>query len=87
MKASSSGQGCHADDSGRTDDRTMASRSSVTWMHCSVRYEVTWDKILASVRMRWRPRRHVRVRTDTHMHPLGRQCIRAMDAKGFGETT
>jgi hypothetical protein len=45
-------QGCHADDSGRTDGqtdrrtdkrtdaRTMAAGSSVTWTHYSVRYEV-----------------------------------------------
>jgi hypothetical protein len=26
-----------ADDNGRTEDRTMAARSSVTWTHCSVR--------------------------------------------------
>jgi hypothetical protein len=25
-----------------TDDRTMATGSSVTWTHCNVRYEVTW---------------------------------------------
>jgi hypothetical protein len=37
-----SGQGCHADDSGRTDGRTMAAGSSVSWTHCSVSYEVTW---------------------------------------------
>jgi hypothetical protein len=27
---------------GRTDARTMAAGSFVTWTHCSVRYEVTW---------------------------------------------
>jgi hypothetical protein len=27
---------------GRTDDRTMAAGSSVTWTHYSVRYKVTW---------------------------------------------
>jgi hypothetical protein len=27
---------------GRTDSQTMATGSSMTWMHCSVRYEVTW---------------------------------------------
>jgi hypothetical protein len=36
------GQSCHADDTGRTDGRTMAAGSSVTWRHYSVRYEVTW---------------------------------------------
>jgi hypothetical protein len=35
---------------GRTDGWTMAARSSVTWTHCSVRYEVTWDKTHASAR-------------------------------------
>jgi hypothetical protein len=29
---------------GRMDNRTMAAGSSVTWMHCSVRFEVTWGK-------------------------------------------
>jgi hypothetical protein len=28
----------------------MAARASVTWTHCSVRYEVTWDKTLVSAR-------------------------------------
>jgi hypothetical protein len=28
----------------RMDARTMAVGSSVTWTHCSVRYEVTWGK-------------------------------------------
>jgi hypothetical protein len=27
-----------------TDGRTMAVGSSVTWTHCSVRYEVTWER-------------------------------------------
>jgi hypothetical protein len=40
-KPRSADQGCHADDSGRTDGRMMAAGSSVTWTHCSVRYEVT----------------------------------------------
>jgi hypothetical protein len=30
-----------------TDGRTMAAGSSVTYTHCSVRYEVTWGKTLA----------------------------------------
>jgi hypothetical protein len=34
----------------RTDGRTMAVGASVTWMHCSVRYEVTWGKTLPSAR-------------------------------------
>jgi hypothetical protein len=35
---------------GRTDDRTMAAGASVTWTHCSVLFEVTWDKTAASAR-------------------------------------
>jgi hypothetical protein len=27
-----------------SDDRTMASGASVTWTHCSVFFEVTWNK-------------------------------------------
>jgi hypothetical protein len=41
-------QDCHADDSRRTDARTMVAGSSVTWTHCNVRYEVTWGKMLTS---------------------------------------
>jgi hypothetical protein len=37
-------QGCHEDVFGRTDDWTMAAGASVTWTHCSVLFEVTWDK-------------------------------------------
>jgi hypothetical protein len=44
-------QGCHADDNRRMDGRTMATGASVTWTHCSVFFEVTWDKTLASARM------------------------------------
>jgi hypothetical protein len=29
----------------------MAAGASVTWTHCSVLFEVTWGKTLASVRM------------------------------------
>jgi hypothetical protein len=29
---------------GRSDDRTMAAGASVTWTHCSVLFEVTWNK-------------------------------------------
>jgi hypothetical protein len=54
---------CQADVFGRTDNRMMAARASVTWTHCSVLFEVTWDKTrcvradaLASVRTRARPR-------------------------------
>jgi hypothetical protein len=43
-------QGCHADDNGRTDGRTMAVGASVTWTHCRVLFEVTWGKTLASAR-------------------------------------
>jgi hypothetical protein len=45
-------QGCHADDNGRTDGRTMAAGASVTWTHCSVCFEVIWGKTLLSARMR-----------------------------------
>jgi hypothetical protein len=41
---------------GRTDDRTMAAGASVTWTHCSVLFEVTWDKTAASARTHQRPR-------------------------------
>jgi hypothetical protein len=34
--------------------RTMAVGVSVTWTHCSVRYEVTWGKTVAS--MPWMPK-------------------------------
>jgi hypothetical protein len=37
---------------GRTDDRTMAARASVTWTHCSVLFEVTWGKTARSARTR-----------------------------------
>jgi hypothetical protein len=76
-------QGCHADDNGRTDGRTMAAGSSVTWTHCSVRYEVTWDKTLSSARTEWRPcgraastpwmpRDYIRVPQTFHSHFLHR---------------
>jgi hypothetical protein len=42
----------------------------VTWTHCSVLFEVTWGKT-------------VRVRADAPMRPRGRECVRAMDAKGL----
>jgi hypothetical protein len=41
---------------GRTDTRTMAAGSSMTWTHCSVCYEVTWNK-------------KARVRADAPLHP------------------
>jgi hypothetical protein len=60
---------------GRTDDRTMAAGSSVTWMHCSVRYEVTWGLntcIRADtryVRTDWvRPHEHL-ASAWTHLFP------------------
>jgi hypothetical protein len=34
------------------DGRTMAVGVSVTWTHCSVRFEVTWGKTLPSPRTR-----------------------------------
>jgi hypothetical protein len=35
---------------GRTDSRTMAAGASVTWMHCSVLFKVTWVKQCGSAR-------------------------------------
>jgi hypothetical protein len=55
-------QGCHANDIGRTDGRTMAAGASVTWTHFSVLFEVTWDKT-------------VRIRTDATMCPRGRARV------------
>jgi hypothetical protein len=69
-------QGCHADDNGRTDGRTMAAGSSVTWTHCSVRYEVTWDKTLSSARTR------TCVRADG-VASVRTGSVHAMDAKGL----
>jgi hypothetical protein len=43
-------QGCHTDDIGRTDGRTIAAGASVTWTQCSILFEVTWGKTLASAR-------------------------------------
>jgi hypothetical protein len=59
---------------GRTDGRRMAAGASVTWTHCSVLFEVTWDKTLASMRI-WciradapqRPRGHGRPRRRTSL--------------------
>jgi hypothetical protein len=67
----------------RTDGRTMAAGSSVTWTHCSVRYEVTWDKTLASAWTRacprgraastpWMPRNYIRGPQTFHSHFLHR---------------
>jgi hypothetical protein len=42
----------------------MAVGSSVTWTHCSVRYEVTWGS-------------DSRVRVDAPMYPRRRECVRA----------
>jgi hypothetical protein len=50
---------------GRTNDRTMAAVASVTWTHCSVLFEVTWDKtrcVRADATMRLC--RRTRVRAD-----------------------
>jgi hypothetical protein len=35
---------------GQTGSRTMAAGASVTWTHCSVLFEITWNKTLASAR-------------------------------------
>jgi hypothetical protein len=53
---------------GRTDDRTMAAGAFVTWTHCSVLFEVTWDKtrcVHADATMR--PHERTRVRADTRV--------------------
>jgi hypothetical protein len=72
----------------------------MTWTHYSIRYEVTWDKTLASTRTHGRVRANASM-SDEHEHVRRtRLCIHAdmivsartgsvhaMDAKGFGETT
>jgi hypothetical protein len=55
--------GCHADVFGQTDGRTMAAGASVTWMHCSVFFKVTWYKTRC-------------VRADATMRPRLRPCPR-----------
>jgi hypothetical protein len=79
---------------GQTNGQTMAARSSVTWTHYSVRYEVTWGKTLASARTRTcvREDASVSARTRTYVCTDTSVSVRtgsvhAMDAKGFGETT
>jgi hypothetical protein len=70
-------QGCHADVFGRTDGRTMAAGASVTWMHCSVLFEVTWGKtrcVRADGTMR--PRGRTRVRADTSASARTPMCAR-----------
>jgi hypothetical protein len=61
---------------GRTDGRTMAAGSSVTWTHCSVRYEVTRGKTLLSARMRLCIRASMSASERTG-------SVHAMDAKGL----
>jgi hypothetical protein len=71
-------QGCHVDDNGRTDGRTMAAGASVTWTHCSVLFEVTWGKTLASVRMgsvQAMARDYIRGPQTFHSHFLHRLCL------------
>jgi hypothetical protein len=54
----------------------MAAGASVTWTHCSVRYEVTWGKTLLSARTR------TCIRTDSSASArMG--SVHAMDAKGL----
>jgi hypothetical protein len=69
-------QGCHADDNGWTDGRTMAAGASVTWTHCSIFYEVTWGKTLPSARKRTCIRADASASTRTGN-------VHAMDAKGL----
>jgi hypothetical protein len=64
-------QGCHADVFGRPDSQTMAAGASVTWTHCSVLFEVTWDKTMrvrADAPMCLRGRKNASART--HLPPL-----------------
>jgi hypothetical protein len=75
-------QGCHADDNGWTDGwtdaRTMAVGSSVTWTHCSIRYEVTWGKkarICEDTPLR--PHGHERIRANAPLCPRGHRSVRA----------
>jgi hypothetical protein len=56
---------------GRTDGRTMAAGASVTWTHCSVLFEVTWGKTLASTRT------HPSVCADAKTCPRGRTLVSA----------
>jgi hypothetical protein len=42
----------------------LAAGSSVTWMHCSVHYEVLWDKKAC-------------VRADAPLGPRGHECVHA----------
>jgi hypothetical protein len=63
---------------GRTDDRTMAAGASVTWMHCSVLFEVTWGKTRLVRADAWScPRGHERVCADATMRPRGCTRVRA----------
>jgi hypothetical protein len=61
---------------GQSDGRTMAVGSSVTWTNCSVRYEVTWGKTLASALTGsvhiMMPRDYIRVPQTFHSHFLHR---------------
>jgi hypothetical protein len=61
---------------GRMDGRTMAAGASVTWTHCSVLIEVTWDKTLTCARTR------TCVPADASALALT-GSIQAMDAKGL----
>jgi hypothetical protein len=65
------GHGCHADDSGQTNGRTMVARSSVTWMHCSVCYELPGGKMLASAQTWTR----LCVRADKSASAQTRLCV------------
>jgi hypothetical protein len=53
----------------------MTAGSSVIWTHCSVRYEVTWDKTLATARTRLCVRADIGVRPHLPaFHPRPRPC-------------
>jgi hypothetical protein len=53
----------------QTDGRTMVAGASVTWKHCSVLFEITWDKTLASART-WCVRADASASARTHLPPL-----------------
>jgi hypothetical protein len=62
-----------------TDGRTMAAGSSETWMHYSVRYEVTWGKkarIRADSPLRLRGHQHIRTDIGAFVRTRSSPCPR-----------
>jgi hypothetical protein len=63
---------------GQTDGRTMAARASVTWTHCSVLFEVTWEKTRrVHADMSMRPHGRTRVCEDAPMSARKQPSVRA----------